>query len=79
MERYQYSRDKVVVLMTSEELYRRFGPKLIDAQVRAQMKFNNKILRHLGLPELTGQQVIDSIADELEEIPTYPWMNDEDI
>lgn len=63
--------------MTNEELYRRFGPKLIDAQVRAQMKFNNKILRHLNLPEKSLQDAVDSIWNELENIPNYNWMNED--
>jgi hypothetical protein len=63
--------------MTGEQLYRKFGPKLVDAQVRAQLKFNNQILRHLGLPELTGQDVINGIANELENIPDYDWMDEE--
>lgn len=63
--------------MTNEELYRRFGPKLIDAQVRAQMKFNNKILRHLNLPEISLQDAVDSIWNELKNIPNYDWMNEE--
>ena len=63
--------------MDKEELYRKFGPKQIDAVVRAQMNVNNMILRHLGLPEITLQQAVNSIANELENIPDYAWMNKE--
>jgi hypothetical protein len=40
------------------------------------MKLFNQILSHLGLPNITGQQVIDAIANELEQIPDYDWMNE---
>ena len=62
--------------MTREELYQKFGPKLIDAKTRAEMKLFNQILSHLGLPEISGQQVIDAISNELEQIPDYEWMNE---
>ena len=62
--------------MTREELYQKFGPKLIDAKTRAEIKLFNQILSHLGLPEISGQQVIDAISNELEQIPDYEWMNE---
>lgn len=62
--------------MTREELYQRFGPKLIDAKTRAEIKLFNQILDKIGLPQITGQQIIDSIANELEQIPDYDWMNE---
>lgn len=70
------NRERLVFSVTREELYQRFGPKLIDAQVRAQMKFNNRILRHLDLPELSLQDAVDAIVNELESIPDYDWMKE---
>ena len=62
--------------MTREELYQKFGPELMEAIVRVQIKENNIIRQHLGLPLLTGQQVINAITHELENIPDYPWMSE---
>jgi hypothetical protein len=62
--------------MTVEELYQKFSPKLIDAVARSQLKENNFIRQHLGLPKITLQQAVNSITQEYEDIPDYPWMNE---
>jgi hypothetical protein len=66
----------VSVMATAEKLYRKFGPKLIDAVVRVQHDQNNMLRETLGLPTVTLQQVVNAIAEELETIPNYDWMNE---
>lgn len=64
-------------MATKEKLYRKFGPKLIEAVVRVQMKESNLIRERVGLPLLTAQQVVNAIDNELQNIPDYLWMNEE--
>jgi len=61
----------------TEELYRSFGPKLIDAVVRVVRKEINTLRQEHSLPEYTLTQVATAIKDELDNIPDYPWMNDD--
>lgn len=61
--------------MTREELYRKFGPKLIDAVVQLTLEQINVLRVKAGLPEITGQQLIDAISNRLDSIPDYDWMN----
>lgn len=63
--------------MTREQLYHRFGPKLIDALTQVVLDEINLLRAEVGLPERTGQQVINVIANKLENIPDYDWMHDE--
>jgi hypothetical protein len=62
-------------MTTKEELYQKFGPKLIDALVQLILEQFNTLRVKNGLSELTGQQVLDSLADKLAQIPNYPWMD----
>jgi hypothetical protein len=63
--------------MTKEVLYRKFGPKLIDALARVMLREINKLREINGLTEYTGQQFVDAISNELESIPDYDWMNED--
>ena len=68
----------VVLMTTREELYRKFGPILIDAIVQI-IKDEINILRvKAGLSERTNQQLITAIDNKLKTIPLYPWMLDDD-
>ncbi len=60
--------------MTREELYRRFGPKLIDALAQVMLDEINILREEVTLPEREPQQMIAAIANELENIPDYDWM-----
>jgi hypothetical protein len=65
----------VDIMATREELYRKFGPILVDA-VTQVLKDEINILREaVGLPKRTNAQVVDAIAAKLETIPMYDWMN----
>lgn len=60
--------------MTREKLYQCFGPKLIDAITQVTLDEINILRDAVGLTPRTGQQVVDAIANKLENIPDYEWM-----
>ena len=60
--------------MTKNQLYHRFGPKLIDAIVQVTLDEINILRSHAGLSLRTDAQVVDAIGDKLENIPDYNWM-----
>ena len=61
--------------MTKEQLYQHFGPKLIDALAQVMLDEINLLRTEHELPLRNAQQVVDAIADKLENIPHYDWMN----
>ena len=66
-----------MVLIDREELYKMFGPMLIEAIVLI-IKDEINILRvEVGLSERTNQQLIDSINNRLSSLSKYDWMNTE--
>lgn len=62
--------------MTREQLYQRFGPKLIDALVQVMLDEINLLRTEHNLVARTGEQVINAIANKLENIPNYDWMKE---
>ena len=62
--------------MTKEQLYRRFGPKLIDALVQVMLDEINLLRVEHGLVQRNGAQLVNAIANKLENIPDYDWMKE---
>lgn len=62
--------------MTRDELYQKFGPKLIDAFVQTIWDEINVLRAEQGFRQRSKQQVIDVIANKLENIPDYDWMKE---
>lgn len=63
-------------MATREELYRKFGPLIIEAVVLI-IKDEINVLRSLhGLPERTNQQIIDAIDAKLTTLTKYYWMEE---
>lgn len=62
--------------MTREELYRRFGPKLLEAIVLLVKDEINLLRTQHGLPARTNQQIIDALESKLSNIPDYDWMDE---
>ncbi len=61
--------------LTRQEIYRRFGPKILEAVVMV-IKDEINILRAAhGLPERTNQQLINAIESKDDSLPLYDWMN----
>jgi len=63
-------------MATREELYKRFGPQLVDAVVQVTLDEINIIRSELGLPLRTGDQVINAISNKLDGIPIYDWQQE---
>jgi len=62
--------------MTRNELYRRFGPKLIEAIVLIVKDEINLMRSQLGLPERTNEQIKNAISNKLESLSDYDWMGE---
>jgi hypothetical protein len=60
-------------MSTRDQLYRHFGPRLVEAIVRKLFDEINVLRANAGLPERTVQQAIDAVKGELDNIPAYDW------
>lgn len=61
--------------MNREELYRYFGPQLLEAIVKLTLEEINALRENAGLPVRTMQQMIDALKARLDETPKYDWMD----
>jgi len=58
-------------MATREEVYRKFGPKAIEALIRL-------LRQHVpAFQAFTEQQIIDALDAEIEAIPDYDWMSEQ--
>jgi len=57
-----------------DELFRRFGPRLLEATMLVLLEHINYLRKEQGLPEITEQDLIDSLNNHLSEIEPYDWM-----
>lgn len=64
--------------MTREELYRCFGPKLLEAIVLIIKDEINLLRAEHELPERTNQQIINIVSNKLQQLADYDWMVDEE-
>lgn len=62
--------------MTKAELYQKFGPKLVDAIVQVMSDEINLLRAEQGLSQRNEAQLVDAIANKLENIPDYDWMKE---
>lgn len=62
--------------MTREEIYKCFGPKLIEAIVLVIKDEINLLRVEHGLPERTNQQIIGALENKLSGISDYSWMGE---
>lgn len=60
---------------TREQLYRRFGPQLIEAVVMVIKDEINLLRAQHALPARTNQQLVDAIDTKLADVNEYDWMN----
>ena len=61
---------------TRENLYRRFGPALLEAIVLVIKDEINILRAEAGLQERTKQQMIDAVETKLDGLSSYDWMNE---
>ena len=64
-------------MIIKDKLYRKFGPKLIDALVQVILDEINLLRAELELSPRTGEQIIGAIINKLENISDYEWMNNQ--
>lgn len=61
--------------LTREDLYKMFGPILLEAIVLIIKDEINVLRTQASLPERTNQQIIDAIETKLETLTKYNWMD----
>lgn len=68
----------VAIMATRDELFARFGPLLLEAVV-VDLFENIRTLRHAtGQPERTLEDFLTEIADRLDALEPYPWMQEQE-
>lgn len=65
--------------MAREELYRAFGPKLMEAMALVIIDEINILRAEHGLADRTSQQIVTVLETKLATIPDYDWMSEGDI
>jgi len=63
--------------LTREELYKMFGPLLLEAIVLCAKDEINILRVELGLSERTNEQIRASLENKLSTLSKYDWMNKE--
>lgn len=61
-------------MTTRKDLYRKFGPLLVEAIVLIIKDEINLLRVECSLPERTNQQMINAIETKLEILSKYDWM-----
>lgn len=70
-------RERMVALIPDRnDTYRKFGPILLEAQTLVLLKHINLLRKEQGMPEITEQDLIDSLNNHLSELEPYDWMNE---
>lgn len=59
------------------EVFRMFGPKLLEGFLELIFAEVNELRTHVGLPPRTKEQVYDQIMNHTTTLPDYDWMGKE--
>lgn len=62
--------------MPREDLYKKFGPMLIEALALVMLDEINALRASLSLPLRTKQQLVNALKAKLDSLSKYDWMND---
>ena len=62
-------------MATREELYQKFGPKLLEALVLVVKDEINILRVEAGLEERTGAQIVNALSSKLDGLSNYEWMD----
>ncbi|MBA7646729.1 hypothetical protein ES703_54495 [subsurface metagenome] len=62
--------------MIRDELYKKFGPLILEAVVMVVKNEVNILRQKAGLPERTNQQLTNAIENRLGELEEYDWMKE---
>lgn len=63
-------------MATRAELYKYFGPLLMEALVLVIKDEINILRLQAGLSERTNQQIMDVMENKLSNLTKYDWMNE---
>lgn len=63
--------------MAREDLYRAFGPKLMEAQSLVILDEINALRVEAGLAERAPSQLVTALEAKLATIADYPWMGEQ--
>lgn len=63
-------------MTTRAELYRKFGPLILEAIVMIVKDEINILRQKAGLAERTNQQLMNAIESRLDELEEYDWMRE---
>lgn len=67
----------VVLMMTRDKLFKKFGPILLEAVMIMAVEETNRLRSYIGMPLITKQNFIDEIENHLSELEPYDWMKTE--
>jgi len=59
-----------------DELFRKFGPILLEAVLRIQLAETNRLRHRLSMPVLEPDDVLRALENELEKLTEYDWMKE---
>jgi len=57
-----------------DELFRQFGPILLEAITDFLLDNTNKLRREQGMPEITKDEYLTLLSNHITELPPYDWM-----
>lgn len=60
-----------------DELFRKFGPILLEAICLVILDEVNRLRTHVNMPPITKQDVLDELNNHLSELEPYDWMSEE--
>lgn len=60
-----------------DELFRQFGPLLIEAIVDFMLDNVNALRKEQGMPEISKDEYLDQLSNHLSELEPYDWMREE--
>lgn len=58
-----------------DELYRKFGPILMEATLQSLIEIINESRRAQGWPDIELQDVYDRVNNHITELEPYDWMS----
>lgn len=62
-------------MATRDELFRRFGPKLLEAMFLVLLEEINTLRPGQGHPTISMQDLIDNAANHLNSLHDYSWQS----
>jgi len=64
-------------MATRDELYQKFGPKMVEALALVIMDEINVLREQHSLPARTAGQIVDAIDTKLQNVTNFSWMGNQ--